>query len=163
MSRLESRIQRIEDERAIRDLVSRFANSCSPPNYDAFSKLWAPGREGQQPVWTLTEPFPMSASGIDEIMGMLVRLLKPRNFFVQLVHSGVIEIDGDRASGRWIMREVAKGPGETYYNNFAIYEDEMEKTGGNWYFTRRDYKYMFLDSSSFEGRVFPLCEGDPGP
>ena len=156
MSSLEDRIQRIQDEQAIRKLVARFANSFSPPNYDAFSKLWVPGGEGQQPVWTLNEPFTMSASGIDEIMDMLVKLLKPRDFFVQLVHSGMIEIDGDHATGRWILREVAKGPGETYYNNFAIYEDVMKKVEGSWYFARRDYKYMFMDTSSFEGQVFSL-------
>jgi hypothetical protein len=30
----------------------------------------------------------------------------------------------------------------------------MEKHGGKWYFARRDYKYMFLDSEPFPGKIF---------
>jgi hypothetical protein len=37
---------------------------------------------------------------------------------------------------------------------FSQYEDVMEKQGGKWYFARRDYKYMFLDSEPFNGKVF---------
>lgn len=157
MCGLEKRIQRIEDEQAIRDLVARFANACSPPNVDTFSKLWVPTGDAK-PVWTLTEPFQMAANGIDEIMDMLDKLLQPRDFFVQLVHSGVVEINDNHATGRWIMREVAKGPGEMYYNNFAIYEDMLQKVEGSWYFARRSYKYMFLDSSSFGGQIFSLSK-----
>jgi hypothetical protein len=152
MSSSTDQFQRIADELSIRDLVARFANACSPPNYDAFATLWLPGDQNN-PQWTLSDPYAMSATGIGEIVAMLRRLLATRDFFVQLVHSGVVEIDGDRATGRWIMREVAKGPGETYYNNFAIYDDEFNKVNGKWYFARRSYTYMFLDSSSFGGIV----------
>ncbi|RVX71218.1 hypothetical protein B0A52_04792 [Exophiala mesophila] len=146
----------VADELAIRSLVARFANSCSPPDYDAFAKLWVPEQTGKA-IWTLTKPFEMSATGVDEISKMLDRLLSTREFFVQLVHSGVVEVDGGNATGRWILREVARGPGETYYNNFAIYEDRYVKSEGKWYFERRDYKYMFLDSSPFQGDSFPLA------
>ncbi|KAJ5464814.1 uncharacterized protein N7458_000500 [Penicillium daleae] len=118
------RIQHIEDELAIRDLVARFANACSPPDYESFSKLWVPD-SNRKPIWILSKPFSMSATGVNEIVDMVKRLLEPRDFFAQMVHSGVIEIDGDRATGRWIMHEIGKGPGESYYNNFAIYEDVM--------------------------------------
>lgn len=152
MSSPTDQIQHIADELSIRDLVARFANACSPPTYEAFSKLWLPGEENS-PKWTLSDPYVMSATGIDEIVSMLKRLLATRDFFVQLVHSGVVEIDGNKATGRWIMREVAKGPGETYYNNFAIYDDDFSKVDGTWYFARRSYTYMFLDSTSFGGSV----------
>ena len=154
MSNLEERIQRVEDDLAIRDLIARFADTCTRGDLEAFSKLWTPPGNNK-PIWTLSEPFPMSAAGIDEIMDMFRKLRDPRDFFVQLVHTGVLDIKGDRATGRWILREVAKGPGETYYNNFSQYEDVMEKLGGKWYFARRDYHYMFLDSEPFNGKVFP--------
>lgn len=151
-------IQRIADELSIRDLVARFANACNPPNSEAFAKLWVPDAV-KPPTWTLSEPFAMSETGVDKIVDMLEKLLKPWDFFVQLVHSGVVDIDGDRATGRFIMREVAKGPNETYYNNFAIYEDEFCKVDGRWYFARRDYKYMFLDSGAFGGNACPPIAG----
>jgi hypothetical protein len=73
----------------------------------------------------------MSATGIHEIMDMAHKLCDTRDFFVQLVHMGIVDIKGDHATGRWILQEVGKGPGETYYNNFSQYEDVMEKQGGS--------------------------------
>jgi hypothetical protein len=153
MSTLEERIQRIEDDSAIRDLVARFADIATRGDLDAFPKLWIPDGDNK-PIWCLTDPFLMSATGITEIVAMFDKLRAPRDFFIQLVHTGVLEINGDRATGRWIMHEVAKGPDEMYYNNFAMYEDVMEKQGGKWYFARRDYNYMFLDSDPFTGKMF---------
>ena len=153
MSTLEERIQRIEDDMAIRDLVARFADPCTRGDLNAFSKLWV-SHGDTKAIWTLTEPFPMSATGIDDIVAMCDKLRTSRDFFVQLVHTGVVGVTGDRASGRWILREVAKGPGEVYYNNFSMYEDLMEKHGGEWFFAKRDYNYMFLDSEPFSGKVF---------
>ncbi|KIX94523.1 uncharacterized protein Z520_09909 [Fonsecaea multimorphosa CBS 102226] len=151
-------VQRLADESSIRDLVARFANACSPPDSAAFAQLWIPDTSGTA-VWTLSEPFAMSESGVSPIVDMLEKLLAPWDFFVQLVHSGVVEFqDSTHATGRFIMREVAKGPNETYYNNFAIYKDRYAKVEGKWYFARRDYKYMFLDSGSFGGNVCPPIE-----
>jgi hypothetical protein len=156
MSDLASQIQSIADELAIRELVARFANACSPPDLAAFEKLWTADAE-IEPVWSLSHPFEMSEAGIPAIIGMMDRLLKDWDFFVQLVHSGVVEVDDghDKATGRWILREVAKGPNETYYNNFAIYEDQYRKVRGKWFFLRRDYRYMFLDSGAFQGEICP--------
>lgn len=154
MSSSTEQIQRIHDEMSIRDLVARFANACSPPNYDAFARLWLPGEENS-PSWSLSAPYATSVSGIDGIVALLQRLLGTRDFFVQFAHSGVVEIDGASATGRWIMHEVAKGPGKTYYNNYAIYDDEYTKLDGKWYFQSRSYTYMFLDSTPFGGEV---CE-----
>lgn len=156
MSTSQDLIQHLADESSIRDLVARFANACSPPDSAAFAQLWIPDTHSA-PVWTLSEPFAMSETGVDRIVGMLEKLLAPWDFFVQLVHSGVVEIEanGAVAAGRFIVREVAKGPNDTYYNNFAVYEDRYAKLDGRWYFARRDYKYMFLDSGPFGGNVCP--------
>ncbi|KAK4946776.1 hypothetical protein LTR10_014278 [Elasticomyces elasticus] len=155
MSPSAAEVQSIADERSIRNLVARFANATAPVNYDAFAQLWLPSEEIQA-TWSLSEPFAMSASGVTDIVAMLDKLLAERDFFVQMVHSGVVTLDGDRATGRWICHEVAKGPGETYYNNYAVYEDWYRKLDEKWYFARRDYKYMFLDSTPFNGSSCPL-------
>lgn len=150
-------IQLIADELAIRNLVASFANFCSPPNYEKFAGLWVPDSQGTSAaLWTLTRPFAMSATGVEKITNMVKNLLESREFFVQMVHSGVVDITGDRATGRWIVQEVARGPGETYYKNYAVYEDVMQKVDGKWYFAERHYKYLFLDDSSFLGKSFSL-------
>lgn len=158
MSTSTDQVQRINAELEIRDLVARFANACSPPNPEAFAKLWLPDMDNK-PEWVVTEPFTLSATGIVDIVALLDKLLAPWDFFVQLVHSGVVEINEDQATGRFIMREVAKGSDETYYNNFATYEDRYSKVDGKWYIARRQYNYMFLDSGPFCGSVCPPIKG----
>lgn len=158
MSTSTEQLQRITDDLEIRDLVARFANACSPPNLEAFAKLWIPDAH-EKAKWIVTEPFTSSATGVADIVALLDKLLAPWDFFVQLVHTGVVKIDGNNATGRFIVREVGKGPNETYYNNFAIYEDRYSKVEGKWYIARRQYDYMFLDSGPFGGNICPPIKG----
>ena len=153
-------LRRISDELAIRNLVAQFANACSPHDLDKFAGLWVPDEDcspADRATWTLSEPFAMSKTGVADVLAMHKSLAEPWDFFVQLVHSGVVDIgdDGHTAQGRFILREVAKGPKETYYNNFAIYEDAYVKVRGKWFFKRRAYNYMFLDSGPFKGDICP--------
>ena len=84
-------------------------------------------------------------------------------FFVQFVHSGIIKVDGNKASARWIMQEAAEGPAEFYYDNYAVYMDTLEKHGDQWFFASRDYHYMWLNTHPFPGDVFDLpAEGTNG-
>ncbi len=78
----------------------------------------------------------------------------PSIFFTQLVPTGVISIDGDHAEARWPVREVAQGPGETFYDNLAMYFDSFARVDGEWKFTRRSYKYMWLNTEPFAGTAF---------
>lgn len=164
-----SQLERIADELEIRQLVAQFANACNPPNRELFAKLWVANTTSsttdKKAEWSLSEPFTTSASGVDDIVALFDRLLAPWDFFVQLVHSGVVTVAENHANatGRFIMREVAKGPNETYYNNFAIYEDHYQKVHGKWLFSQRHYNYMFLDSGSFGGSVCPPVAGWFGP
>ena len=153
-------LRRISDELAIRNLVAQFANACSPVDLDKVASLWVPDEHcspSNRATWTLSEPFAMTSVGVANVLAMHKSLTDPWDFFVQLVHSGVVDIgdNGQTAHGRFILREVAKGPNETYYNNFAIYEDEYVKVRGKWYFKRREYNYMFLDSGPFKGDICP--------
>lgn len=144
-------LEKIASELAIRNLVAEFANSATPPDYDNLLTLWTPDAH-----WTLSTPFAMEANGLEEIEKMSKDLLDPREFFVQFVHSGTVDVDGDNAKGNWILQEVARGPGETYYNNYAIYEDVYKQVNGKWLFAERHYKYIFLDDTSFPGESFPI-------
>jgi hypothetical protein len=100
--------------------------------------------------------FQASSEGVKNIVEMMRSLRKGREFFVQFAHSGVIELKGKKATARWIMREVSKGPGEVYYNNYAVYLDSLRKSKGKWKFVQRDYHYVWLDTSPFSGKAFSL-------
>ena len=151
MKSIEERLLKMEEEAAIRNLAARFADACMVADFETFKILWAPG--GQ---WTIHEPFLMTAEGIESIDNMVRTLRKGRGFFVQFVHSGVISINGDTATVRWIMQEASKGPEEHYYHNYAVYMDNIVKTDGEWRFLSRDYHYMWLNTEAFPGNVFAL-------
>jgi hypothetical protein len=141
------------DDSAIRDLTARFADNINRRDRDAFATLW--WNEG---IWELTEPYGMVASGLPKVLSMYDRLMVGWEFFAQLVHSGVVDIQGTQARSRWTMREVARGGenGTRSYDNLAIYDDTLEQRGGVWRFTKRRYCYIWVDDTTILGRSFPL-------
>lgn len=141
------------DKRAIQDLAARFADACTTRNVAAFRALWLP--DG---VWDIGNPLPAHAHGVDDVVQMLQRLLDSWEFFVQMNHSGVIRVDGDAASARWIVQETARKPENTgYYNNFAVYEDQLSRRDGRWFFASRTYEYIYLDDAKLSGQAFRVA------
>ena len=91
----------------------------------------------------------------DEIVALLHRLLQAEKYFIQMTHSGVIEIKGDRATARFVERERGRGE-STYYDSLAVYEDVLVREADGWRFAKRFYRYRFLDQSPFGGEAFPV-------
>jgi hypothetical protein len=156
MLTVEQRLEHLEDEAAIRDLVARFADAVTRADHDTFRSLWKPDA-----VFTIGEPFAVTCMGIDEIGALLHKLRDGKDFFVQCVHSGLIQLDGNTASARWLVREVGLGPGKSgagksYYNNFGFFLDELEKVDGKWLFKTRTYPYLYLDTDPFTGKAVAL-------
>ena len=151
MLTVEQRLQRLEDEAAIRDLVARFADTTTREDYAGFAALWAPNA-----TFAINKPFVNSATGTEAILAMLHKLRDGRDFFVQFVNSGVIELLENQATARWILHEAAKSPGEHYYTPYGIFFDELEKVDGQWLFTRRSFEYLFLNLGPFTGDAHEL-------
>jgi hypothetical protein len=151
MKTLEERILRIEDEQAIRNLAAKFADAVTATDHEKFKTLWKP--DG---VFTINQPANTTRTGVENISALIMDLRDNKDFFVQFVHSGVIEIDGSKATARWIIHEVGQGPGEKYYNNYGVFNDRMEKINDEWVFTSRVYDYMWLDTGAFAGKPIKL-------
>ena len=152
----EQRLQRLEDEAAIRDLAARFADAGTRNDTNILRSLFTPDA-----VFTIGEPASVTCHGVDEIVALIHKLEDNKDFFVQFVHSGLVQIDGREASARWLLREVAMGAGESgaaksYYNNFGFFNDELEKIDERWFFRKRTYSYMYLDTDPFNGKAVPL-------
>lgn len=150
MKSMEERIQRLEDEAAIRNLAARFADAATRNDLEGNRQLWK-----QDGVFTISAPVAGTANGVDKIIEFIHGLRDNKDFFVQFIHSGVLEIDGDHAHARWLVREVAKGSGQ-FYSNFALFLDEMERIDGQWLFASRTYQYVYLDFSAFSGDAIAL-------
>lgn len=151
LTKKNGRLKELEDKAEIHALVARFADAATTNDYDTFKSLWA-----KNGTWTIHKPYFATAEGVEKIDEMFRSLEKGRAFFVQFVHTGVIELDGDKATARWVVHEVSEGPEASYYNNYAMYIDSLKKVKGGWRFVKRDYHYMWVDKGSFGGDVFPL-------
>ena len=150
MRTLEERLQALEDELSIRNLAASYSDAVNQRDLVAFRQLWTGGA-----VWEIGAPLQASAHGIDEIVALLRRLLQAEKYFMQMTHSGVIEIRGDRATARFV--EAERGRGEsTYYDCLAVYEDVLVREADGWRFAKRSYHYRFLDQNPFGGDAFPI-------
>ena len=152
---LEERIQRLEDEAAIRDLAATFADAVTRNDKAHIASVWK-----KDAVFTIKAPFNNVCNGVDEILTLLSSLRDVKDFFVQFVYSGLIDVQGNHATARWIMREFGKG-GEKYYHTAGIFSDEMEKVDGKWLFTARAWHFAYLDMSAFTGDAYTLPEALP--
>lgn len=150
MKTLEERLQAVEDELSIRNLVAHYSDAVNQRDLAAFRQLWA-----DDAVWEIGPPLQARAEGIDEIVALLRRLLQAEQYFMQMTHSGVIQMKGDRATTRFVVRERGRGE-STYYDCLAVYEDVVVREAGGWHFAKRVYRYRFLDQSPFSGDVFPI-------
>jgi len=151
MLTIEQRLRHLEDEAAIRNLAARFADAATRADYETIRSLFTPDA-----IFTIGEPFAVTCTGIDEIVALIHKLRDGKDFFVEFIHSGLIQLDGNAASARWLLREVGLGPAKSYYNNFGFFIDELEKFDGKWLFKTRTYSYLYLDTDPFAGKGIPM-------
>ena len=102
---LEARLRAVEDRLEIQALAARFSDAVNERDVTAFAQLWA----SDDPIWEIGPPLPSRAEGKDAIIAMLKGLFKIERYFMQMTHSGVLTIDGDRATARFVERERGQG------------------------------------------------------
>lgn len=86
---------------------------------------------------------------------MLEGLFAIERYFMQMTHSGVVSVHGDRATARFVIRERGRGD-DSFYDNLAVYNDELVREPAGWRFKRRSYSYRFLDQQPFTGTAYPV-------
>ena len=148
---LDARLRAIEDGVEIRNLAAKFTDCVNERDIDGFAQLWAL----QGPIWEIGPPLASRAEGVEDIVAMLRRLLGIQEYFMQMTHSGVVTVDGDRATARFVVREHGHG-NASYYDNLGVYEDSLVRESGGWRFAKRQYRYRFLDQDPFTGKALPV-------
>ncbi len=109
------------------------------------------------PDGALRKPnIPAELIGQEEIRAGGERLQAQWEFFVQTTHPGVIQPDGDTATGRAYIQELARARDGRQRLNYAIYHDRYQRTGDGWKFTERVYEVRYLDTT-------PLAGSAPSP
>lgn len=140
------------DRLAIRDLSARFADAANRIDPEVFRSLWT-----ENSVWTIGPPADHVFKGREAIVAGFTSLLQNEwEFFVQLPSAAhVIDLNGDTASGRCYVNEIARAKFPKTFSNFnlSVYEDECVRENGVWRFRSRRYKVIYLDKTPLGGQV----------
>ncbi|MBE9222360.1 nuclear transport factor 2 family protein [Cyanobacterium stanieri LEGE 03274] len=140
-----------EQEQLIKSQVAKFADAVNVGDRDLFMSLWLP--EG---VWTLNPPMDMVVTGKENIGNLFTELLDNWEFFVQMVHTGVIEIKGQEAIARWCMSEIGRSHQGKGFQNYGIYQDKLVYQDNQWLFSQRIYHFSYIEEPQLSGNAFKL-------
>ncbi|MGW3116547.1 nuclear transport factor 2 family protein [Streptomyces sp. NPDC001107] len=95
--------------------------------------------------------IPVEQVGREEIIAGGERLQSQWDFFVQNTHPGTIRLDGDTATGRAYIQEIARTLDGRQGLNYAVYHDRYQRTDEGWRFAERVYEVRYLDTSPLAG------------
>jgi ketosteroid isomerase-like protein len=140
---------KIENETNIQKLTTSFADAVNRRDLELFKSLWS-----IRGIWAIEPPFSMEVTGVDEIAAAFTRLLNNWEFFIQIVHQGSISLNGDLATARWYMNEIGRDFDGKGFQNYGVYLDELINQDNQWLFTKRTYRYIYIDRPSFPGQSF---------
>ena len=149
---IESRVRALEDQAEIQRLAAQFSDAVNERDNASFLGLWA----NAGAVWEIGKPLASRAEGKKAIGALLEGFFKVERYFMQMTHSGVITLAGERAAARFVIRDHGRG-GRTYYDNLAVYNDILVRESEGGRFLERRYSYRFLDQNPFKGDAFPAA------
>jgi uncharacterized protein (TIGR02246 family) len=126
-----------EDERAIRELVARYCHAIVARDDGAWAATWAEDGE-----W---EVLGATIRGREAILAHYRTLVAPVRWVVQFSHDGIVEVEGDAATGRWLILEYLQWSAGRGGQNVGIYRDRYARgADGRWRFARRAFSAVYL-------------------
>jgi ketosteroid isomerase-like protein len=132
---IETRLQRVEDELAIRRVINDYAKYLDSRDYDGYVSLFA--KDGG--TWSNPSGTYKGAAAIHQ---MLVNIMgppkRPNNANYHITSNFEVDVDGDRATAvsRWLF--IERGPdGAPTPTISGLYRDEFVREDGKWKFKHR--------------------------
>jgi ketosteroid isomerase-like protein len=141
MSNMQAIIDRIE----IEALRGEFTDAVMMRDNDRLASLFTEDGAVRMPH------INVEAVGPEALRAAVERLQGKWKFFVQNTHPGSIRVDGDTASGRAYISELACLADGTSGLNYAIYHDRYRRTPEGWKFTERVYEIRYADMTPLAG------------
>jgi uncharacterized protein (TIGR02246 family) len=138
-------VQAIADRVEIEALRGEFTDAATMRDYDRFASLFTP--DG---VWRIPDADVKFVSRA-EIRAGIERLQGFWEYFVQTVHPGTIQLDGDTAVGRTYVAEFGRMRDGSSHLNYSLYHDRYQRTADGWRFAERVYEVRYLDSTPLAG------------
>lgn len=153
MSEIINQNNQIINEYLIQKQTAKFADAVNRRDKKEFTNLWL--CDG---IWELKPPININVQGKENIEQTFIQLLNKWEFFVQIVNSGVIEIDGNSAKARWVMNEIGRSYEGKGFQNFGMYEDELIFEKNTWLFIKRTYHFAYIGEPELLGKAFSLSQ-----
>ena len=138
-------LQAIADRVEIEALRGEFTDAAMMRDRARFASLFTEDGALRMP------DIPVELLGREEIRAGGEALQARWDFFVQTTHAGVIELDGDTATGRTYIQELFRTLDGLEGQNFAIYHDRYRRTADGWRFTERVYEVRYRDTTPLTG------------
>lgn len=149
---INSAIQEWMDKLAIQELANKFADAANRKDGAMFQTLWAE----EEAEWIIGPPIDKHFKGKENMGATLQQMLGLWDFFVQMLNGSVVILDGNRAYARHYVQEMANSKEGSGNNNLSMYEDELIKEEGLWYFKKRTYHTIFQDHNRIPGEVLAV-------
>lgn len=126
-----------DDDGAIRDLVAAYCHAIAERDDAAWAATWAEDAE-----WVV---LGSTVRGRDAIVAHYQKLISSVRWVMQFAHNGLVEIEGDRARGRWLIVEYMQGARGAGGQNAARYRDDYVRgEDGRWRFARRELHVTYV-------------------
>ena len=138
----------VADELAIRSLTAAYTDALNRGDVADAMRTYA-----ADAAFTMMDR--PTVIGVDAIADVLRATVERYELVVQLVHSGVVQLDGDRARARWQITEYQFRPDSTRRLVIGRYEDEHARTADGWRFTARAFTARYLGDVSLGDAVMP--------
>jgi ketosteroid isomerase-like protein len=140
-----SDLQTIADRVELEALRGEFTDAVMQRDYDRLAALFTSGGALRMPN------IPAELIGRDQMRAWGPRVPEFVEFLVQTTTPGLIQLDGDTASGRAYMHELVRTRDGRSELNYAIYHDRYQRTGDGWKFTERVYEVRYHDTTPLAG------------
>jgi ketosteroid isomerase-like protein len=147
-----SDLQAIADRVEIEALRGEYADAVMMRDYGRVAALFTGDGVLRMPN------VPVELAGQDEIRAWGARVPEFVDFLVQNTHPGIVQLDGDTATGRAYMFELIGLRNGSSDLNYAIYHDRYQRTPDGWRFAERVYEVRYHDTTPLTGSA-PVADG----
>lgn len=144
-----SNIHDVADRLAIREIIERYSSALTRYSWEEMASTFH-----VDAVWMVAPPFNLEFTTRQDIQDGIRSLVSGFDFLVQMTHSMVIDLDGDRASAITVITETGRNSADkSAVYMHGTYHDEIARIDGRWQFTKRVFQPIYLDSSWLPGDV----------
>jgi ketosteroid isomerase-like protein len=141
----------VVDELALRALVARYCHAIAQRDDDAWAATWAPDAEWQVLGKTLR--------GREAILAHYQALVRDVRLVMQFADNGLIELEGDRARGRWLVTETIQWNDGRAGLNLGVYRDDYRQDpAAGWRFARREFLLRYFGPPDLSAVPAPRSE-----